>query len=82
MYLCKKEINPEEPCPSGLNSNERLCIFGCVVTPYNRRNTTNLYVKYNKNYFFTAVGRLNRLFLAFLGISMAVVVPTEFTSIS
>lgn len=26
MYLCKKEINPEEPCPSGLNSNERLCI--------------------------------------------------------
>ena len=25
MYLCKKEINPEEPCPSGLNSNERLC---------------------------------------------------------
>lgn len=45
MYLCKKEINPEEPCSSGLNSNERLYI---VVIPYNRRNTTNLYVKYNK----------------------------------
>lgn len=26
MYLCKKEINPEEPCPSGLNSNERIYI--------------------------------------------------------
>lgn len=49
MYLCKKEINPEEPCPSGLNSNERLCI---VVNPYNRRNTTNLYVKYNKQKLF------------------------------
>lgn len=64
-----------------------------VVDPYNRRTTTNLYVKYNKvltdlvsddnkNYFFTAVGRLNKSFLAFLGISMAVVVLTEFTSIS
>ena len=70
MYLCKKEINPEEPCPSGLNSNERLCI-----------SKKNL-IKYNKNYFFTAVGRLNKSFLAFLGISMAVVVPTEFTSMS
>lgn len=70
MYLCKKEINPEEPCPSGLNSNERLC-----------KSKKNL-IKNNKNYFFTAVGRLNKLFLAFLGISMAVVVLTEFTSIS
>lgn len=69
MYLCKKEINPEEPCPSGLNSNERLCY---------KKNR----IKYNKNYFFTAVGRLNSEFLAFLGISMAVVVLTEFTSIS
>lgn len=71
MYLCKKEINPEEPCPSGLNSNERLCIIKRIYL-----NITN------KNYFFTAVGRLNSEFLAFLGISMAVVVLTEFTSIS
>ena len=80
MYLCKKEINPEEPCSSGLNSNERLCI---VVSLFPiTEGIQQIYVKYNKNYFFTAVGRLNLSFLAFLGISMAVVVPTEFTSMS
>lgn len=67
MYLCKKEINPEEPCPSGL------IVMKDYVYKKNR-------IKYNKNYFFTAVGRLNKSFLAFLGISMAVVVLTEFTS--
>lgn len=78
MYLCKKEINPEEPCSSGLNSNERLCMLFIPMT----EGLQHLYVKNNKNYFFTAVGRLYKSFLAFLGISMAVVVPTEFTSMS
>ena len=33
MYLCKKEINPEEPCPSGLNSNERIYIKRTLLIP-------------------------------------------------
>ena len=36
MYLCKKEINPEEPCPSGLNSNERL-IYKKNLIKYNKQ---------------------------------------------
>ena len=81
MYLCKKKINPEEPCPSGLNSNERLCISLIIPITEGIQQIYMLNIT-NKNYFFTAVGRLNSEFLAFLGISMAVVVPTEFTSIS
>lgn len=82
MYLCKKEINPEEPCPSGLNSNERLCIVVLLFPITEGIQQIYMLNITNKNYFFTAVGRLNSEFLAFLGISMAVVVPTEFTSIS